>query len=187
MFVKYNSAASTIDAEADLTSMDVDGFTLNWTTNDAVQTQILYLALGPANVTEVKLISFDAARYNRGVLLQWKTGYEIDNLGFNLYREINGVRTRVNASLVAGTGLLAGHGTAVNAVQAYARWDFDAAATSGDATYWLEDLDFNGTSTMHGPITPVAGALAPEPTVAQASDLNSVGKSRGAEGLSRAR
>ncbi|MBI3741589.1 MAG: hypothetical protein HY257_07525 [Chloroflexi bacterium] len=46
-FMKVNNNTSTIDAEADLTSMDADGFTLNWTTNDAVATQMLYLALAP--------------------------------------------------------------------------------------------------------------------------------------------
>ena len=128
VFVKYDTVGSTIDAQADLTSLDVDGFTLNWASNDAVQTQILYLALATQDVTEVRLLSFNATRYNRGVLLQWRTGYEIDNLGFVVYREINGVRTRVNASLVAGSGLQAGQGTAVNAVQTYALWDLSADA-----------------------------------------------------------
>ena len=45
-FMKVNNATSTIDAEADLASMDTDGFTLSWTTNDAVATEILYLAFG---------------------------------------------------------------------------------------------------------------------------------------------
>jgi hypothetical protein len=35
-----------IDAEADLTSLDATGFTLNWTTNDGVASQIGYWALG---------------------------------------------------------------------------------------------------------------------------------------------
>ena len=40
MFIKTDNtttaAATIIDAEADLTSMNADGFTLNWTKNDAV-------------------------------------------------------------------------------------------------------------------------------------------------------
>jgi hypothetical protein len=35
-----------LDGEADLTSFDPNGFTLNWTTNDAVASQICFLALG---------------------------------------------------------------------------------------------------------------------------------------------
>ncbi len=45
-FVKINNDLTTIDAEDSLTSMDSNGFTLSWTTNDAVATQMLYLALG---------------------------------------------------------------------------------------------------------------------------------------------
>jgi hypothetical protein len=45
VFVKMNNDTATVDAEADLSSFDTAGFTLNWTTNDAVATQIGYLAL----------------------------------------------------------------------------------------------------------------------------------------------
>ncbi len=38
----------TIDAAADLTSLDSDGFTLNWSTADATAREILYLAMGSA-------------------------------------------------------------------------------------------------------------------------------------------
>lgn len=37
---------AAIDAEADLTSLDADGFTLNWTTNDAIARKFGYLAFG---------------------------------------------------------------------------------------------------------------------------------------------
>ena len=62
-FVKMNTNAATIDAEADLATMNPDGFTLTWTTNDAVQTEILYLAMAPLAATEVRLISFTGAKY----------------------------------------------------------------------------------------------------------------------------
>jgi hypothetical protein len=46
VFMKVDNATSTVDAEGDLTSFDATGFTLNWTKNDAVATQICFLALG---------------------------------------------------------------------------------------------------------------------------------------------
>ena len=46
VFVKMNNATRTVDAKAELASLDPDGFTLNWTANDAVATQICYVALG---------------------------------------------------------------------------------------------------------------------------------------------
>jgi hypothetical protein len=45
VFMKIDNASATIDAESDLTSFDATGFTLNWTKNDAVATQICYWAL----------------------------------------------------------------------------------------------------------------------------------------------
>ena len=46
-----NNSTATIDAEADLTSLDPDGFTVNWTTNDAVATEILYMGSGATSPT----------------------------------------------------------------------------------------------------------------------------------------
>ena len=61
-------------------------------------------------LTAVRLTAFDATRYDQGVLLKWRTGYEIDNLGFHVYREVNGQLERVTRSLVAGSGLDGGSG-----------------------------------------------------------------------------
>ncbi len=52
-FVKSDNGTGSIDARAVLASFDVGGFTLDWTTNDTVATQIAYLAfggLGPVGV-----------------------------------------------------------------------------------------------------------------------------------------
>ena len=59
--------------------------------------------------TVVKLTSFKATRYPEGTLLEWKTGYEVDNLGFHVYREENGQLVRLTPEPVAGSALLAGH------------------------------------------------------------------------------
>ena len=39
-------------------------------------------------------------------MLTWKTGGEAHNLGFNVYREQNGNRVRMNPSVIAGSALL---------------------------------------------------------------------------------
>jgi hypothetical protein len=174
-FVKVDNSTATVDAEADMTSLDPDGFTVNWTTNDAVATEMLYMGFANLVNTQVNLISFNATKYPRGVLLQWKTGAELNNLGFNVYRIVGGVRTKVNASLVAGSGLAAGQGTAVNTELSYALWDLDPAAQGDDVSYMLEDLDLNGHVTPHGPVAAAAGALnAPEPTVAASVNLTDI-------------
>lgn len=45
-------------AECDLTSFDSDGFTINWTTNNAVASHIKYVAIGGDDITDVDVGSF---------------------------------------------------------------------------------------------------------------------------------
>jgi hypothetical protein len=179
VFMKLDNATPVIDAEADLTSLDTDGFTLNWTTNDAVQTQILYLSMSPLAVTEVRLISFNASREARGVHLAWHTGSEVNNLGFHLYREIDGRRTRITRSLVAGSGLMVGTRSRVTNEQRYSFWDRDGNAASPGVTYWLEDVDFNGKSTWHGPVRPVDLVGPPASPADNSPTLSGLGRGVG--------
>jgi hypothetical protein len=46
VFVKADTTSLTTDAEADFTSFDPAGFTINWSKNDGAASQICYLALG---------------------------------------------------------------------------------------------------------------------------------------------
>lgn len=92
-----------------------------------------------------------------GVLIEWRTSYELDNLGFNIYREQNGSRSQVNPSIIAGLTLTAGQGTEILTSYPY-QW-FDA---SGDrnSRYYLEQVDLNGARVLNGPFTPVwSGAI----------------------------
>ena len=74
----------------------------------------------------------------------------MDNLGFNIYREQEGERTRVNRQIIAGSALLVGAGTTLRAGRAYAWWD-NARPASDGAQYWLEAIDLRGQRTWHGP------------------------------------
>ena len=100
--------------------------------------------------TAIDLIEFDAIAHETGTLLQWKTGYEVDNLAFNIFREENGKRVRVNQRLIAGSAFLVGPGTRLAAGYSYS-WK-DVAAPSPEVVYWLEDIDLKGGSTWHGPV-----------------------------------
>lgn len=92
----------------------------------------------------------NAVRYNNGVSLRWRTGFEVDNLGFNIYREENGKRVRVNPQIIAGSALMVGGGTALGAGKSYA-W-FDNASLNNGVQYWVESIDLNGTSAWYGPV-----------------------------------
>jgi uncharacterized repeat protein (TIGR01451 family) len=125
----------------------------NLANNTSTQNEIV---VAPTRIT---LRSF-SARYgtdkngaNR-VLLIWKTGGESHNLGFNVYRELNGNRVRMNPSIIAGSALMMSGALSRHAAKSYA-W-IDPSAPSSGTSYWLEDIDVNGTRTMHGPV-PAAG------------------------------
>jgi len=89
------------------------------------------------------------------VVLTWKTGGEAHNLGFNVYRDQNGNRMRMNPSVIAGSALLMSGALPKHAGRSYA-WIDPSAGVTG-AAYWLEDIDVNGTRTMHGPVSVSAG------------------------------
>jgi subtilisin-like proprotein convertase family protein len=133
----------------------------------------------PASPSAVSLVSFNATIYGDGqVLTEWKTGYEVDNLGFNVYREEGGNRTRINQQPIAGSALLAGDKTVLTAGEAYV-WS-DTLTSSQGVQYWLEDLDLKGKSTMHGPF-PVKYALGKSPSPERSQLLAKLGAQKGTQ------
>ena len=102
------------------------------------------LACPPPPGKAVDLAWFRATRGSGGVRLEWETGQELDNLGFNAYRADG---SRVNAGLVPARNL----GTPLGA-----RYELEDPV--GSPLYWLEDVDAYGQATLHGPFA-VAGRL----------------------------
>ena len=110
---------------------------------------------------EVRLMEFDAvthennesANANRralvGVTLRWRTGYEADILGFNVYRDEAGERLRINPSLIAGSALLTGANGVLMAGQSYSWHDRQGGPGTG---YWLEVVELSGAARWHGPV-----------------------------------
>jgi len=96
-----------------------------------------------AHTTEVNVLASPT-----GVLIEWRTSFLLDNLGFNIYREQGGARTQVNGSIIAGSALNAGQGTAIDTYQ----W-FDGTGTL-DSRYYLEDLSLGGQTNLIGPFIP---------------------------------
>ena len=109
--------------------------------------------------------SFSAARSGSGVIASWRSSAEVNNLGYNVYRDVAGVKTKVNASLISGSALLIRDALPQHGAKSYG-W-IDAAPVPG-AVYWLEDVDLNGTRTMHGPVSVESAAVATQPVVSPA-------------------
>jgi hypothetical protein len=105
----------------------------------------------------VILSSFTAAQYEEGVLLEWKTGYEASNLGFNIYREQGGRRIQVNPELIKGSALMTG-AEPRTAGYLYTWWDLSAIADV-DGSLTLEDRPSASRT-----VPPMAGLEANNPS-----------------------
>jgi len=97
--------------------------------------------------TVVNLINFNAISGNRIVTLVWSTASELDNSGFNLYRADleDGEYNKINDSLIPSQG---------SSTQG-ANYEFIDTAVQNRKTYYykLEDIDLNGNSSTHGPVS----------------------------------
>ena len=91
--------------------------------------------------TAVRLASFVATRSARGVLIRWRSASEARTLGFNVYREQNGQRVKLNRRLIPGrrTG-----------GRVYS-WLDRAAPRQGRIRYWLQAVSLDGTRSWYGP------------------------------------
>jgi hypothetical protein len=149
IFMKFNVVGSV----GAMTQLTWTNFLFNEGNPCAALTNGKFTVTAP---TAVKLERFVASSYDKGVLLEWQTGFEVDNLGFNVYRDEAGKRTLISPQLVAGSALRVG--STLRAGASYAWWDNGIAdcglqtADCKNAAYWLEDVDLNGTSTWHGPL-----------------------------------
>ena len=178
---QFTEIEYSIQAAAGATASGYYCFRLYDATGGSALNSYTYAQAQVLGATAIGLLSFDATypgealRGNestgQGVLLHWRTGYEVDNLGFHIYREEDGERYRVTPELIAGSAFLVGTGTPLTAGRSYTWIDASALTTpsptlppGGGGTgwgglsavrYYLEDWDLNGKRTMHGPVTPV--------------------------------
>jgi hypothetical protein len=93
---------------------------------------------------------------DRGVLIEWRTGFELDILGFNIYRISNGQRTQINPGLINGSALMVRQQASPGS---YAWYD---ANGSQESEYYIESIDLRGQSRVHDPVKPVWSARVPE-------------------------
>jgi hypothetical protein len=108
-------------------------YTLTVTTNQGPPTAVTLLA--PSSAT----------RTARGVLLRWRTVSDTGGLGFNVYREVAGIRVKVNQTLLPSVFWGTPHGRAYSFVDR-------TAPRFGGLRYWIQDVSLNGARAWHGPL-----------------------------------
>lgn len=78
------------------------------------------------------------------VLIQWQTGSEIDNFGFRLRRSSNGNFFMSELIHFEASTITTGPGTSYSY--------FDSDLQPGSYTYWLIDVETDGSETVHDPV-----------------------------------
>jgi len=97
--------------------------------------------------TLVELTSFTAKAASDGIRLEWETASELDNAGFNLWRceTKDGQYKKINKQLIPAQG-----GSSWGAEYQF----IDSLVESGRTYFYkLEDVNFAGDSTLHGPVS----------------------------------
>jgi len=134
--INYGETTNTASVDADQTDTN--------TSNNTASVAILLLA-----PTEIKLVGFTAEWDGGQVVLEWRTKEEARNLGFNVYRELNGERVKLNPSPIAGTAVRMRAYLPQHTASAYSWID---PSPDARASYWLEDVSLSGARTSHGPV-----------------------------------
>ena len=110
----------------------------------------IYTGVDP---TAIDLVYFGAVPTASGILIKWRTGTEIDNVGFHLWRAdaIDGDYSQITPALIPAEG---------NEVSGAFYSYRDSHVETGER-YWykLEDIDQNGAGTFHGPVSAKAGSI----------------------------
>lgn len=122
----------------------------------------------PKDPTAVTLARFEAAAQAEGILIEWETATEMDNLGFNLYRSTaaDGEYVQLNEALIPAQNPGAVFGSVYT-------W-LDEGVTPGMTYFYqLEDVDAEGNTTLHGPVQ--ATALAAGPSVVSVTAFSAGG------------
>jgi hypothetical protein len=92
------------------------------------------------------LEEFDATPQPNHILVTWRTGSEFNCAGFNLYRGSSAVAPELLLGFIASQAPGSTQGAS------YAWQDFDV--TPGETLYyWLEEVDLNGATRLHGPVS----------------------------------
>jgi hypothetical protein len=133
------------------------------------------LVVPPSAVT---MSEFRADEIGGGVGLSWQSGFEVNNLGYRVWRDTGSGRQLINKELIAGSALQVG-GAAMTAGKEYRVLDGAIkSAEAGSASYWLEAIDLDGSSEWFGPVTADGGGSRVEafgesaPTFAELNSNN---------------
>ncbi len=137
--------------------------TLKWTCGAATSSngvgEVILTITAASSVTAAAPSGMSARTHGAaGTRVVWQTEEEVSHLGFQVWRERAGIRTRISRGLIPGSMFATGD-LPLAGRRHYELWDAQPAS-DGNQRYWLEEIGTTGSSRWHGPIAPVAGGPA---------------------------
>jgi peptidase C25-like protein len=134
--------------------------TLKWTCGGATSSngvgEVILTITAASSVTAATPSGMGATTHGAaGTRLTWQTEEEVSHLGFQVWRERDGARTRISRGLIPGSMFATGD-LPLAGRRHYELWDAQPDP-DGNQRYWLEEIGTTGSSRWHGPIAPVAG------------------------------
>jgi MYXO-CTERM domain-containing protein len=153
----YYLAGNLDEARASNVARDIEWVTTDYNNQNSPTTFLTgyTTGIGAGNgevttnsTTSVDLLSLDAAASCAGTTIAWQMAQGLDTLGFNVFREANGARVKLNDALVPGQALSGGAGE---------RYSFvDPGPPAAGRVYWVENVTFSLDSRWYGPVAPLA-------------------------------
>ena len=99
--------------------------------------------------TAVQFASLNATAEPTEIEVAWETVSELDNLGFNVYRDTtpDGPGVKLNSRLIVAPA------PGSSNPQSYSYQDSAGLVAGQTYYYWLEDVSLGGGTTRHGPVS----------------------------------
>ncbi len=171
-FVVGTSNASQSDFYSNLSNATSCGSPNNRTCT-APNCPYYAVAFTRSQPTRARLLESSAERVNGGVLVRWQTKMELDNLGFEVYREQGNTRKRATSAMIAGSALMVTPRTMLGSRQF--AW-LDRHPHGG--RYWVQAIATDASFEWYGPISVTANAVATaaplSPTISTTASLHPV-------------
>ncbi|HZL20356.1 MAG TPA: LamG-like jellyroll fold domain-containing protein, partial [Polyangia bacterium] len=123
--------------------------TMQWSMTSADWAYVAAAVNSATAHTDLAVEDLTATREANNVLVEWHDGYEPHSLGFYVFRsDAGGPRVQLSSEVIPGGAL---EGTS-----AVFSWTDSSAGWNGDVSYWIKDVNVDGSFVWYGPASPAS-------------------------------
>jgi len=163
--------------ETGIIAMGTTSFTVGSSSyvNEAGGAEYYWMAFPASEPTAVKMEWMQATRFAEGSMVQWRSGFETNNLGYRIFAvDRNGRRTLLTPSVIAGSSLFVGATTRLTAGRSYSWWHKHRSGKAPYA-YALEAIDLDWKRRIVTQVYPQLAGAEDLPPTSDTPKLDRVG------------